>query len=254
VTSLRLMRPGTAARALAVVAALAAAAGLAACGTPPPSLTFHPVQSSAPASPGAGVSSAASPSGAGSSASGPASAPAGSRGARPAAAGSGAAQFPDARAAAMAFRGTYRAQLLVISAAGSLSQDLGAVHAYTWHVVPSCGGSCVRATSTSHAAFTLTYKDGQFEGTGGGTSHCLTKAGKAAGAGFQTTLKIALQPATSATPVTGLAGIEILTVSSGCSGNTGPGTEVIQYALTRTGALVKAEGGPGGARATGGDG
>jgi hypothetical protein len=154
----------------------------------------------------------------------------------------------------MAFRGTYRARLLVISAEGSLSRDLGAAHAYTWHVAPSCGGACVRATSTSRAAFTLTYNDGQFEGTGGGTSHCLTKAGKATGAGFQTTLKIALQPATSATPVTDLAGIEILTVSSGCSGNNGPGTEVIQYALTRTGALVEAEGGPGRARAAGGDG
>ena len=137
----------------------------------------------------------------------------------------------------MAFRGTYRAQLLVISASGSLSQDLGATHAYTWHVAPACGGSCVRATSTSHAAFTLTYNDGEFEGTGGGISHCLTQSGKATGAGFQTTLKITLLPATSATPVTALAGIEMLTVSSGCSGNTGPGTEVIQYALTRTGAL-----------------
>lgn len=249
------MRPGTAARFLAVVAALAAAAGgLAACGTPPPSLTFHPVQSSASASPGAGLSAAASPSAAPPSPSGPASTPASSSGARPAVAGSGAGQFPDARHAAMAFRGTYRAQLLVISAAGSLSQDLGAAHSYTWHVAPACGGSCVRATSTSHATFTLTYHDGQFEGTGGGTSHCLSTAGKATGAGFQTTLKIALQPATSATPVTDLAGIEILTVSSGCSGNNGPGTEVIQYALTRTGALVEVEGGPGGARAAGGDG
>jgi hypothetical protein len=249
------MRPGTAARSLAVVAALAgAAAGLGACGTPPPSLTFHPVQSSASAPPSGGASPAVSPPPTGPSPSGPASAPASSSGARPAVAGSGAARFPDARHAAMAFRGTYRAQLLVISAEGSLSQDLGAAHAYAWHVAPSCGGSCARATSTSHAAFTLTYHDGQFEGTGGGTSHCLTKAGKATGAGFQTTLKIALQPATSATPVTDLAGIEILTVSSGCSGNNGPGTEVIQYALTRTGALVEAEGGPGRARAAGGDG
>lgn len=249
------MRPGTAARSLAVVAALAsAAAGLAACGTPPPSLTFHPVQSSASATPGAGLSSAASPSSTRPSPAGPASTPASSGGARPAVAGSGAARFPDARHAAMAFRGTYRAQLLVISAEGSLSHDLGAAHAYTWHVAPSCGGSCARATSTSHATFTLTYKDGQFEGTGGGTSHCLTKAGKVTGAGFQTTLKIALEPATSATPVTDLAGIEILTVSSGCSGSNGPGTEVIQYALTRTGALVEAEGRPGRARAARGDG
>jgi hypothetical protein len=29
----------------------------------------------------------------------------------------------------------------------------------------------------------------------------------------------------------------MLTVSSGCSGSKGPGSEVVQYALTRTGAL-----------------
>jgi hypothetical protein len=135
----------------------------------------------------------------------------------------------------MAFRGTYQAQLLVISASGSVSKDLGATHAYTWHVAPACGGSCARATSTSHATFTLTYRNGQFNGTGGGISHCLTPSGKATGAGFETTLKIVLVPAASATPITSLAGIEMLTVSSGCSGSQGPGSEVVQYALTRTG-------------------
>jgi hypothetical protein len=139
----------------------------------------------------------------------------------------------------MAFRGTYRAQLLVLSASGSLSQDLGAAHTYTWHVAPACGGSCVRATSTSHATFTFTWKDGEFDGTGGGISHCLTQSGKATGAGFRTTLKIALQPATSATPATALAGLEMLTVSSGCPGSSGPGSEVIQYALARTGSLPR---------------
>ena len=146
----------------------------------------------------------------------------------------------------MAFRGTYRAQLLVISASGPVSQDLGATHAFTWHVVPDCGGSCVRATSTSHATFTLTYKNGEYEGTGGGISHCLTQSGKATGAGIQTTLKIALVPATSATPVTALGGIEQLTVSGGCSGTNAPGSELIQYALTRTGALLGTPGAVGG--------
>jgi hypothetical protein len=230
------MRTGIAVRCLGVLAALSGvAAGLAACGTPPPSLTFHPVPSSGSASPAAAASSAASPPAAGPSGGGPSGAVSSSV-ASPVASGSRAALFPDARHAAMAFRGTYRAQLLVISASGALSQDLGATHAYTWHVAPACGGSCVRATSTSHATFTLTYKNGEFDGTGGGISHCLTQSGKATGAAFQTTLNIALAPATSATPVTALAGVEMLTASSGCSGASGPGTEVIQYALTRTGA------------------
>jgi hypothetical protein len=238
------MRTGIAARSVAVLAALAGgAAGLAACGTPAPSLTFTPVPSSASASPAApaalGVvdsSSGAVPSSTGSSGRGPSGA-ASSGAASPAASGSRGALFPDARHAAMAFRGTYRAQLLVISASGSVSQDLGAIHAFTWHVAPDCGGSCVRATSTSHATFTLTYRNGEFDGAGGGISHCLTQAGKATGAGIQTTLTIALVPATSATPITALAGIEQLTVSGGCSGSNAPGSEVIQYTLTRTSAL-----------------
>jgi hypothetical protein len=212
--------------ALAVLAGIAVS--LAACGTPPPSLTFTPVRTSTPASPAA----PGSPSGAAPSSSGAAPSGTGS----PAASRSPAAVFGDPRRAAMAFHGTYQAQLLVIAASGSLSQDLGATHAYTWRVVPGCGGACVRATSTSHATFTLTYARGAFQGTGGGTSHCLSQSGKDVGAAFQTTLKIALQPAAPATPITSLAGTEILTVSRGCSGSgSTPGAEVIQYALTRTG-------------------
>lgn len=231
------MRTGIAARSLGVLAALSGAAiGLAACGTPPPSLTFHPVQSSA--SPSSAGPASARPSGT-ATAGGEPSGTASPSGAGPAASGSPAALFPDARHAALAFTGTYRAQLLVISATGSLSQDLGAIHAYTWHVAPACGGSCVRATSTSRATFTLSYKNGEFDGTGGGTSHCLDSSGKATGAGFQTKLQISLQPTSPATPVKTLAGIEVLAVSSGCSASSGPGTEVIQYALTRTGALPR---------------
>jgi hypothetical protein len=247
------MRTGTAARSIAVLAALAVGVvGLAACGTPPPSLTFHPNPSDVLASPSApvtldtgGSSPGAVPSGGGPSGGAPSStapagsgpsSPASSGGVSPAASRSRVADFPDARHAAMAFRGTYQAHLLVITASGSLSQDLGAAHAYTWHVAPACGGTCVRATSTSHATFTLTYRDGEFEGTGGGLSHCLTKSGKATGAGFQTTLKIALAPVTLAAPITALDGLEQLTVSAGCSGANSPGSEVIQYALTRTGA------------------
>jgi hypothetical protein len=232
------MRPGIVIRSLAVVSALAGAgAGVAACGAPPPSLTFHPVPSSASASASAPASAQAAVSSGGVPASSGPSGAASSSGASAAASGSRAAPFPDARHAVMAFRGTYRAQLLVIAASGSVSQDMGVTHAYTWHVAPACGGSCVRATSTSKAAFTLTYKDGEFGGTGGGISHCLTRSGTATGAGFQTTLKITLVPATSAAPVTALDGIEMLTVSSGCSGSNGPGSEVVRYALTRTGAL-----------------
>src|SRR6266404_5903076 len=189
------MRTGIAARSPAPLAALAGVAvGLAACGTPAPSLTFTPV-------PPGTVSSST-----GSSGTAPSSGSAGSGGASPAASGSRAALFPDARHAATAFSGTYRARLLVISASGSVSQDLGATHAYTWHVALACGGACVRATSTSHATFTLTYRNGEFDGTGGGTSHCLSQSGNATGAGFRTTLKIALQPATAATPITALGG------------------------------------------------
>jgi hypothetical protein len=235
------MRTGIAVRRLAVVSVLSGAViGLAACGTPPPSLTFHPASiPPATSGPSSGVPSSAGPSStvpSGTVSSGTVSPSASSTaGAVPAASGSPAALFPDARHAAMAFRGTYRAQLLVISASGSLSQDLGAIHAYTWHVAPACGGACVQATSTSHATFTLTYKNGEFDGTGGGISHCLDSSGKDTGAGFRTTLKVTLLPATAAAPVTDLAGIEVLSVSSGCSGATGPGTEVVQYALHRTG-------------------
>jgi hypothetical protein len=137
----------------------------------------------------------------------------------------------------MAFSGTYLAELLVVSASGSVSQDLGATHSYTWHVVPDCGAaSCVdHATSTSNATFTLTYSGGEFEGTGGGISPCVSKSGQVIGPPFRTTLKIALQPATSATPITSLVGAEALTASGGCSGSKASGTEVIQYMLARTG-------------------
>ena len=218
------MRTAIAVRFPGVVVALAGiAVSLAACGTPPPSLTFTPVHSSASSAPLASTSP-----------SGPAPSVDATSGT---ASGSPAALFPDARHAVLAFSGTYQAELIVVTASGSVSQDLGAAHSYRWHVVPDCGAtSCVdHATSTSHATFTLTYSRGEFDGTGGGTSPCVSQSGQVTGPAFRTTLKIALQPATSATPITSLVGAEALTASGGCGGSKASGTEVIQYVLTRTG-------------------
>jgi len=214
------MRTAIAARFPSILVAVAGiAASLAACGTPPPSLTFTPVPTSGSAStPGPATPAPSVPVTPGTASSSP------------------AALFPDARHAVLAFSGTYQAELLVVSASGSVSQDLGAAHSYTWHVVPDCGAkSCAdHATSTSNATFTLTYSHGEFDGTGRGISRCVSQSGHA-GPDFRTTLKIALQPATSATPITSLVGAEALTASGGCSGSKASGTEVIQYMLTRTG-------------------
>jgi hypothetical protein len=222
------MRTAIAVRFPSILAALAGiAVSLAGCGAPPPSLTFTPVPASgsgaplASSSPSSPVASVAATSGS----------------ASPTTSSSPAAAFPDARHAVRAFSGTYQAELIVVAASGSVSQDLGATHSYTWHVVPDCGAtSCVdHATSTSKATFTLSYSRGEFDGTGGGISHCLSRSGQVTGPDFRTTLKIALQPATSATPITSLVGAEALTASGGCDGSKASGTEVIQYMLTRTG-------------------
>ena len=218
------MRTAIAARFPSILLAVAAiAVSLAACGTPPPSLTFTPVPTSGSAStPGPATPAPSVPVTSGTASSAAKSSP--------------AALFPDARHAVLAFSGTYQAELLVVAASGSVSQDLGAAHSYTWHVVPDCGvKSCAdHATSTSNATFTLTYSHGEFDGTGGGISHCVSQSGHA-GPDFRTTLKIALQPVTSGTPITSLVGAEALTASGGCSGSKASGTEVIQYMLTRTG-------------------
>jgi predicted small lipoprotein YifL len=210
------MRTGIDARAFGVLAAVAAVAvSLAACGARAPSLTFTPIPHSTPASAAASSSASATPSAA--------------------ASGSPRAAFKDARHAAAAFTGTYKADLVVTSASGSASQNMGTMHDYTWHVTTACGGSCVHATSSSHATFTLTYAKGKFDGTGGGPSPCLDSSGKPTGTSIKTSLAITLTPAGPATPITALSGTETLKVSGDCSSASAAGIERIQYSLTRTG-------------------
>lgn len=112
---------------------------------------------------------------------------------------------------------------------------MGTVHDYTWHATTACGGSCVHATSSSHATFTLKYAKGEFDGTGGGPSPCLDPAGKPTGKAITTSLSITLTPAAPATPITSLSGTETLTVSGDCTSAGAAGSELIQYSLTRTG-------------------
>jgi predicted small lipoprotein YifL len=211
------MRTGIDARLFALLAAIAAVAvSLAACGTRAPSLTFTPIPHSTPASSGASAAaSGATPSAAASS--------------------SPAAAFKDARHAAMAFTGTYKAQLLVIFATGSATQNMGTMHDYTWHVTTACGGSCVHATSSSHATFTLRYAKGEFDGTGGGPSPCTDSSGSPTGKVIRTSLSITLTPSAPTTPITALNGSEALRVSGDCSSASAAGSERIQYSLTRTG-------------------
>lgn len=223
------MRTGIDARSCAAAAVIAAVAvSLAGCGARAPSLTFTPIPHSTSASPAASGSADAT---------GSATASAAASGATPPATASGspAAAFKDARHAAMAFTGTYKAQLMVIAASGSASQNMGTVHDYVWHVTTACGGSCVHATSSSHATFQLSYAKGEFDGTGGGPSPCTDSAGNPTGKTVRTTLTIALRPAGPATPITALSGTETLTTSGDCASASAAGREQIRYMLTRTG-------------------
>jgi hypothetical protein len=135
-----------------------------------------------------------------------------------------------------AFTGTYKAHLLIITATGAVAQNIGSSHDYVWHVSTACGGLCAHATSSSNATFTLKYAKGEFDGTGGGASPCTDAAGKViSGKSFRTSLSITLKPAGPGTPIRALAGEEFLTVSGDCTSASSSGSEVIQYALTRTG-------------------
>jgi predicted small lipoprotein YifL len=217
------MRTGIDARSIAVLAAIAAiAVSLAGCGARGPSLTFTPIPHPTSASADASGSASASPAASSATPSAAASV-------------SGAVRFPDARHAVMAFTGTYKAQLRVLSATGAVAQNIGTSQDFVWHVTTACGGLCVHATSSSHATFTLKYAKDEFDGTGGGSSPCVDAAGQPTGKSFRTSLSITLKPGSAGTPIRALDGEEFLTVSGDCTSAGSSGSEVIQYALTRTG-------------------
>jgi hypothetical protein len=135
----------------------------------------------------------------------------------------------------MAFTGTYKARLEVISATGAVAQNFGATQNFVWHVTTACGGLCAHATSSSKATFTLKYAKGEFDGTGGGASPCLDAARHPTGKSSKTSLSITLKAAAAGTPIPSLAGEEFLAVSGACTSAGSSGSEVIQYLLTRTG-------------------